>query len=249
MIRANQPDQVSIFIHGNHGHCFKPDLRILRPSHETKKLIRDNSEVGYSGGGVTAGRVSTYLFNKNDGVYDSSRCPSKHYINKRLEYQRRKERKGRNSAELVQDFIRTNPPVIYPRPDQFDSSKEWCIVLATDWSLRNLTKHGSQIVGLDAVWKWTSHRLPLWAVTATDERNHVVLGAVCYASTGNARALGIFIQQLQLKLPSWTPIFMIDKDKAERAAVLAAGILFLFALPVPCCTAVGSRAEVLFWQR
>jgi len=44
MIRANQPDQVSIFIHGNHGHCFKPDLRILRPSHETKKLIRDNSE-------------------------------------------------------------------------------------------------------------------------------------------------------------------------------------------------------------
>jgi hypothetical protein len=64
-------------------------------------------------------------------------------------------------------------------------------------------------------------------VTATDERNHVVLGAVCYASTGNARALGIFIQQLQLKLPSWTPIFMIDKDKAERAAVLAAGCSFL----------------------
>ena len=93
------------------------------------------------------------------------------------------------------------------------------MVLTTEEMLNGFGCFAQQVVGLDAVWKYTKYKIPIWAVVfATSESSYV--GSYFISSDGTAESIGWCLSKLLSKLPStFKPFVMIDHDDAERLAI------------------------------
>ena len=98
------------------------------------------------------------------------------------------------------------------------------LVMTSPCLLQNLVQYGDKVVGLDAVWKYTVYKTPIWILVFSAKGKSYV-GAYFICTDGTADSVGWCLTQIQRKLsPSWKPFFMIDHDEAEKAAIEACGV-------------------------
>ena len=104
------------------------------------------------------------------------------------------------------------------------------MVMTSKILVNNLRKYGSNIVGLDAVWKYTKYKTPVWIVVFPGWDTSYV-GAYFLCSDGTAEALTWCLKALLSEIGDhWHPLVMIDHDDGEKKAVESVGVKKSFIL-------------------
>ena len=71
-----------------------------------------------------------------------------------------------DKLNLVLYYARATGRVLYPPNSEFVMANDdlFCCVFSSESCLRGLIVHGSEVIGMDSVYKFTKERLPVWVL-------------------------------------------------------------------------------------
>lgn len=130
----------------------------------------------------------------------------------------------RSDHALLLEFIQQNKDSILFHQVEENASGDidFTLVLSTPALLEARHKYGARVVGLDSVWKWTKHHIPIWLVVVDTESHGGLVVGVIVSTSGSSDTIALGLDYI---LGTDSPKVMIDHDAAERKAVDTLGVL------------------------
>ena len=222
----------------NHGVNFKPDaIKIKIPQHIREK-IRKNDDDKRKMGNVGTSASEEYLRLSLEISRDNlSFLPTPKEINNILYYHRRRHTKL-DEIEWVQKFIDASTSTLYPKSivDRFDNNKPLVVVMMAGGSTMSefvrITKNQPSIIGMDSQYVTNNARLPVTVICAQNEYYNTVPAFVAVMGKSDAVHYELVLKKVKkylLKEYNYElkGFAMIDKDMAERNALIACGFKVL----------------------
>ena len=215
-----------VYMGGSHGLLFKAGHSPLI-SDELKLTI---IELDSHAGGATPGSITNMILNNKE--IPIQEVPLMKQIEIFLRNTRQKEANYLSDPNAVRESLKKEehkPFIMFPtlNEDIENTAKDgnnWIIVLATENSIKRLANLGKVVVGLDSCYKWTHQHLAIWPIIFTNELKRGEPGAIIISPSGKTEELYKGLKMAVTKVREidnkWAPLFMIDKDAAERKAVL-----------------------------
>ena len=168
-------------------------------------------------GGTSAGNAYTHvldLFGVDPGYNHVA-----HYIKNR----RAAITQHKSDYDLLLEFCEEHKDMIHNkwiREDRDKEEAEFCLLLTTPTLLNAKVEHGTNVVGLDSVWEWTKHQLPIWLVVVDTPKGGLVVAYII--STDDAHLQ--LSSALLVLFEEYKPFVMIDHDSTERLACRENGV-------------------------
>lgn len=232
-IRSDSLDTVHLKLTGSHGPGFRPGIQREGLHPHVKQFIYNKSDENQTPSHISE-LLRTFVQNKGWPLTDPYFAPPLPKIQQLVNYYTRKGNIGLNNTEQLHKFldfpVSSTYTVLWPtlKKDFPLDNTNWFIVLSNPMLEEAVFKFGSDLVGLDSVFKFSVEQFPLWLVVINCDG----YGIACYfilGSHSNEQVLSPALQFIQKRQNSllkdkgldtiWTPRFMIDKDQVEFNAV------------------------------
>jgi hypothetical protein len=236
-IPVENKDRVNVYIRGSHGDSFG---KVTKVSVDTsvRQYIKHQARLGKQPAEIKNDIEFKARHSAIDLSPDNIKFnPHIKVIQKAVNNQRFRDHKGKSDLDRVIEILEDplyHDYIVYPRekdnyPTQEES--EWVVVLSNAVLLKELATVGSEIIGLDAVFKWTKYRLPCWQVLYVNKCNTGTAAAYILADSDAAQRLQVGLQQIKAAVrqynANWNPTVMIDMDRTERKALIDESFRFL----------------------
>lgn len=174
-------------------------------------------------GGTSAGKAYSHVVDLF-GV-----DPGYHRVADYLKNRRAAITRHQTDYDLLLDFCEEHKEEIHYKWIKEDKEKEmaeFCLLLTSVKLLEAKEIYGVKVVGLDSVWKWTRHRIPIWLVVVETPKGGLVV-AYIISTDGTHHQLS---RALAVLFPNHKPLVMIDHDDTERLACHLNGVSSIFLL-------------------
>lgn len=127
--------------------------------------------------------------------------------------------------QLLMEFIDKNSDyIIHSKVDDSGDKVKFTLVLTTPTLQEARRKYGARVVGLDSVYKWTKHHIPIWLLVVDTDTHGGLVVAVIISTSGSGRSLKEALHSIFGDDEEEAPTFMIDHDEAEAWALRALGV-------------------------
>lgn len=158
-------------------------------------------------------------------------APSVEQVRCYLQNQRKKHLKGNSPAELLQDFsVRHSNKIVYWN---FEEGEElhFIVALTSEVLQQAFDQYGKKVFGLDAVWKYTDRRIPVWVVVVDSPLKALVVGYIV-STRGDSDTLRKALDKLIPTRLRDEAKAMIDHDATELRALsdLQVWLVFTFLM-------------------
>lgn len=147
-------------------------------------------------------------------------APSVEQVRCYLQNQRKKHLRGDSPAELLQDFsVRNSGKIVYWEFEEGEEELHFTVALTSEVLQQAFDQYGRKVFGLDAVWKYTDRRIPVWVVVVESPLKALVVGYIV-STRGDSDTLRKALDKLiPAKLRDEGVRAMIDHDATELRAL------------------------------
>lgn len=237
--------EVHLYDRGSHGERFGAPANVkVVPYLRQRMLENDNLAWGGYGGATTAMRELRQLQHRAAAQNNLCRLPQHQQVKNILAYERRKQLHidGSHTQISVLQEIANRPEIeqrtFFPAVHDTSIIERWeaeaavTIIIGPCYFGEVVQKpYCLSNVGLDAIFKLNKLKWPVFALVTQDEAGHTWPIALALLSNNSGNAIKEFIKKVKDRaegyVDKWRPTFMIDKDAAEREAVVDTGFDFL----------------------
>ena len=168
-------------------------------------------------GGRSAGKACTHVLDLF-GVDPGYNRVADYIKNRRAAITRHK-----SDYDRLLEFCEEHKDMIHYkwiREDRDKEEAEFCLLLTTPTLLNAKVEHSANVVGLDSVWKWTKHQIPIWLVVVDTPKGGLV---VAYIISTDGTHLQLSSALLVL-FEEHKPFVMIAHDNTVRLACQENGV-------------------------
>lgn len=168
-------------------------------------------------GGTTAKKAYSFLSAK--AAAEGAPAPTKTQVTDYLRNSRRAIYKGKTEEDLLLNSKALHEENIYYwefREDEKENTIHFTMAISSPTLQNAFKQYGDKVFGLDAVWKYTEHRIPVWLVTVNTPLGVLPVGYII-STDGDGDHLADALQSL---IPEGIkPVAMIDHDATEKYAL------------------------------
>lgn len=220
----------------SHGPMFKPNIAKLNLSGIVRSQIIEMKKSHFKPHTIAA-VISNKAKKDGISVNNAHFVPTINQVREIIKYENSCERNDDLREEMDRFVANHAASVIYPKNQNYfmDSEEKLVVVLRSGPICQSLflpvITNEASMVGLDAQFRNNDQRFPVFVVTAQNSFFETVPGFVFFCEHADAEHIvkGLEVIKdylLDLRL-EWKATVMIDKDAAERKAILTAGLRFL----------------------